>query len=280
MRPETDRPRLVFLGTGGGAHSERCHAAIVFQPAPGRVLLLDTGGGFEVVRQLKRAEIDLRGVTRIFLSHRHSDHITGLEPLLLHIGLQAMWGQRTAADVHVYAHPEVLAACQTMIETMASGAIELLAAAGAQLRWQPVLADGAAVEVWPDVHLTAFAADHIPDDGSCLGCVVSFAGPNGPRRIVYSGDSRPTAAIGRHALGAEALIHEAGGVDAQSAPVYRSGHTTAGEAARLATAAGVRRLYLCHVPQDGVIPAMLAEARLHFHGAVAVPQDLEAFSLE
>ncbi|MDQ3700039.1 MAG: MBL fold metallo-hydrolase, partial [Chloroflexota bacterium] len=228
MTPQTSCPRLVFLGTGGGAHAERCHAAIAFQLAPGRVLLLDTGGGFEVVRQLKRAGIDLGEVTRIFLSHRHSDHLAGLEPLLLHIALQAMRARRTAADVHVYAHPQVLTASQVVIEAMASSAIEFLATAGARVHWLPILPHGAPVEVWPDVRLTAFPADHIPDDGSCLGCAVELVAAERPYRVVYSGDTRSTAALGNYVQGADALIHEVGGVDAQSDAVGRAGHTTAG----------------------------------------------------
>ena len=100
-------PWMVFVGSGGGAHGTRCHAAIAVGVAPQRVLLLDTAGGFEVVAGLKRAEIDLLAVTRIFLSHRHSDHLLGLEPLLLHIGLDAMWSHRRVGEVRVYGEAAV-----------------------------------------------------------------------------------------------------------------------------------------------------------------------------
>jgi ribonuclease Z len=278
-RSRVAAPRLVFLGTGGGANAERCHAAIAVQLAPQRVILLDAGGGFEVVRQLRRAGIDLAGVTRIFLSHRHSDHILGLEPLLLHIGLQAMQTGRRAEDVCVYGHPEVLAAARTMIEAMASFAPQFLASSGIRLSWQAMTPD-IAVTVWPGVRLTAFDADHLPEDGTSFGCVLSFGGQNDVRRLLDSGDTRPTAVLERHARGADTLIHEAGGLDAQGDLVRRSGHSTAGEAARLAAAAGVRSLFLNHVPRDCLVPALLSEARHYFHGPVAVPADLDTFALE
>jgi ribonuclease BN (tRNA processing enzyme) len=272
-------PRLLFLGTGGGAHVERCHAALALQLTPQRVLLLDTAGGFEVVRQLRRAGVDLETVTRIFLTHRHSDHLAGLEPLLLHAGLEAMHRGGRAADVAVYGHPDVLGAARTVLVAMASIGEQLLAGAGVRLDWLP-LCPGAPVDLWPGVQLTAFPADHIPEDGTALGCAVAWEEDGRRRCLVYSGDSRPTAALRRYARGADVLIHEAGGVDAQKDLVWRSGHSTAGEAARQAAAAGVGRLFLCHVPHDGAVPFLLDEARRHFRGPVAIPDDLDAYDLE
>jgi ribonuclease Z len=271
-------PRLLFLGTGGGAHADRCHAAIALQLDPARVFLMDTAGGFEVVRQLRRAGIRLGHVTRIFISHRHSDHLAGLEPLLLHIGLEAMRAGTRVEDITVYAHPQVLDAARAILKSMASTGEQLLAAAGSRVSWCPV-ADGAPAELWPDVALTVFPADHIPDDGTALGCAVSWGGEGRRWRLVYSGDSRPTASLRRHARGADVLVHEAGGVDAQKSIVFRSGHSTAGEAARQAAAAGVGRLFLCHIPYEAAVPSLLDEARSHFRGPVAVPDDLDAYEL-
>ncbi len=272
--------RIVFVGTGGGAHPTRCHAAIAVQVAPERVLLLDTGGGFEVVAGLKRADVSLGAVTRIFLSHRHSDHLLGLEPLLLHIGLQAMWSGRPAPAVHVYGAPAVLEAARTLLDVVASYAVQFIEDGGGRVAWCDLHA-GRSVELWPDAHLTPFLADHIPDDGTNLGCAVDLrpaARPEGVR-LVYSGDSRPTAALRQAAAEADVLIHEAGGLDAQQQRVALAGHSTAGEAARQAREAGVARLFLHHVPDDDGVPALLAEARRHFPGPVYVPQDGASFPL-
>jgi ribonuclease BN (tRNA processing enzyme) len=272
--------RIVFVGTGGGAHPTRCHAAIAIQVTPERVLLLDTGGGFEVVAGLQRAGVPLGAVTRIFLSHRHSDHLLGLEPLLLHIGLQAMWSGRPAPAVQVYGAPAVLDAARTLLDVVASYAIQFIEDGGGRVEWRDLHA-GQSVELWPDAQLTSFLADHIPDDGTNLGCAVDLrpaAHPEG-MRLVYSGDSRPTAALRRAAAAADVLIHEAGGVDAQQERVAMAGHSTAGEAARQARAAGVTRLFLHHVPDDAGVPALLAEARRHFPGPVCVPQDGDSVPL-
>jgi ribonuclease BN (tRNA processing enzyme) len=276
---------MVFVGSGGGAHGTRCHAAIAVGVAPQRVLLLDTAGGFEVVAGLKRAEIDLLAVTRIFLSHRHSDHLLGLEPLLLHIGLDAMWSRRRAGEVRIFGEPRVLAAAQAILDAVASSAPQLIADAGGQVVWVPVAAQRT-VAAWPDVALTPFAADHVPDDGTSLGCSVDLDGAlfgpgvrETPYRLAYSADSRPAAALVCAAAGADVLIHEAGGLDAHQAQVSRAGHSTAGEAGRQATAAGAGRLFLFHVPNDGLVPDLLREARGAFSGPVEVAEDGQAHSL-
>jgi ribonuclease BN (tRNA processing enzyme) len=276
---------MVFIGTGGGAHATRCHAAIAVGVAPERVLLLDTAGGFEVVAGLKRAKVDLLAVTRIFLSHRHSDHLLGLEPLLLHVGLEAMWSRRPAGEVRVYGEARVLAAAKAILEAVASSAPQLIADAGGQVVWEPLVAERS-VALWPDVRLTPFSGDHVPDDGSSLGCSVDLdgglfaaGGRETPFRLAYSGDTRPAPALVRAAAGADVLVHEAGGLDVKQAAVSRAGHSTAGEAARQAVAAGAGRLYLFHVPSDAAVAELLSEARGAFPGPVDVPADGEVHAL-
>src|SRR5437773_408543 len=70
----------------------------------------------------------------------------------------------------------------------------------------------------------------------------------GGHRIVYSGDTRPSTALTEAARGADLLIHEVGGLDAQADRVHLPGHSTAGEAGRIAAEAGVRALALTHIP--------------------------------
>jgi ribonuclease Z len=71
----------------------------------------------------------------------------------------------------------------------------------------------------------------------------------------------------------DVLVHEAGGLDEQAADVHRQGHSTAGDAGRAAKAAGVGRLILSHVPIEGLVEPMLAEAQATFGGPVQVARD-------
>jgi ribonuclease Z len=269
---------LIFVGTGGGAHVDRAHLCVAIEFAPGDVMLLDTSGGFEILRQLKQAGIDLAAIRSIFVSHRHSDHIGGLEPLLLHVGLQALASGRHAEELVVYGHPATLQAGQTLLECTASSVPRLFGMTGERLRWEPLQA-GERLALSDSRYLTPFAVDHEPRGDTCLGCRVEFEQGGRNWGIVYSGDTRPSPELAARARGADVLIHEAGGVDAAAETVHRAGHATAGEAARLAAQAGAQRLFLTHLPEEEIVEQVLEEARRFYPGPVAIPGDLDTFDL-
>jgi ribonuclease BN (tRNA processing enzyme) len=103
-----------------------------------------------------------------------------------------------------------------------------------------------------------------------MGCLLDLGGV----RIAYSGDTRPTRRLIEVAQNADVLLHEAGGLDARSSEVHRLGHSTAGDAGRAATAAGVARLVLTHLPSEHLAEPMVAEARAAFAGPVELARDL------
>ncbi len=270
--------RIIFVGTGGGAHIDRNHECIALQFTPDDVMLLDTAGGFQVLRHLKQAGIDLATIHSVFISHRHSDHIGGLEPLLLHIGLHALATGRRAKEFVVYGHPDVIAAGQQLLECMVSIAPHLFEMTGEKLRWVPVT-PGKRISVREGLHLTPFTVDHEPLGDTCQGCRVEFEQGGREWSVVYSGDTRPTPEVDKYAQGADILIHEAGGVDSHADMVHVTGHSTAGEAARLATKAGVRRLFLTHLPHEQILQQVLEEARRFYGGPVSIPYDLDTLDM-
>jgi len=68
--------RVLFLGTGE-AFSERANTSILVNEE----VLLDCG--FTTLMQLRKANINLRNIKIIFISHFHGDHYFGLPALLL-----------------------------------------------------------------------------------------------------------------------------------------------------------------------------------------------------
>ncbi|HPR66806.1 MAG TPA: ribonuclease Z, partial [Methanothrix sp.] len=107
-------------------------------------------------------------------------------------------------------------------------------------------------------------------------------GPVRPgRKVVYTGDSRPTPEVEEASRDADLLIHD-GSLDEELADwAVETMHSTAGEAALLAERAGARKLVLTHISSrysDDVSP-LLADARRHFSD-VLVAEDLMKIELK
>ena len=104
--------------------------------------------------------------------------------------------------------------------------------------------------------------------------------PRRGRRIVYTGDTAPCQATEVFAHEADLLVHEATFLDDELARARETGHSTARQAAEVASAAGVKLLALTHLstryfPRDirdearAVFPDTLVPPRLrHDRGAV------------
>jgi ribonuclease Z len=268
--------RVRLLGTGGAANEARHQAALLVEwgeaTAGGRILL-DAGNGLDTVRLLIAAGCEPATVRDIFVSHQHADHVGGLEPLLLWSVIRALGARGRPPDDEtcVYADRRVLADIEHLFQATITAAPRLF---GDRLRWVEAV-DGVAVALRGGAQLTTFPVDHEPLGGGARGCVVEQGGA----RLVYSGDTRPTVQVIEAARGADVLIHEAGGLDAHADGVHRLGHSTGGDAGRVARAARVGRLVLTHLPSDALAEPMLAEARAAFGGPVDLGTDLALIEL-
>ncbi len=263
--------RVRLLGTGGAANEARHQAAVLVEwgaGARGGRILLDTGSGLDIVRLLIAAGCEPAEVRDLFVSHQHTDHVGGLEPLLLWSIIRTLskQGRPIGDQTRVYADRRVLADIERLFGATVSAVPRLF---GDKLRWVEA-ADGASMTLRGGARLTTFLVDHEPPGGGALGCVVDQGGT----RLVYSGDTRPTDRMIKAARGADILIHESGGLDANAAEVHRLGHSTGGDAGRVAAAARVGRLVLTHFPADLLAAPMLAEARAAFGGPVELATDL------
>jgi ribonuclease Z len=84
-------------------------------------------------------------------------------------------------------------------------------------------------------------------DGRTVGPDDLVGPPRPGRLLVYTGDTRPCAAVVDAAQNADLLIHEATFGQEEKDRARDTDHSTAVEAAQVALAAGVRKLALTHV---------------------------------
>jgi ribonuclease BN (tRNA processing enzyme) len=280
---QSERTRLILLGTGGGPRPRRASSAPAHVITKGgAAYVVDCGDG--VARQLVLAGIPLASLRHIFITHHHSDHNADYGNLLL---LAWTAGLRTRVDTW---GPSPLEKMTRLFFEMNAYDVSTRIADEGRVPLSPLvyvheLSDGGVILEDENVKVTAALVDHPP-----VVPAFGYRFDGRDRSIVISGDTAPSDNLIKLARGADVLVHDA----LYKPAVHRlvanvpnatslrksilSHHTTAEDAGRVARAAGVKLLVLSHlVPADDptVTNQMWIDAaRKHFGGSIVVGRDL------
>jgi ribonuclease Z len=236
-------------------------------------LLLDCGEGTQ--RQMVAAHIGFSKVKLVLLTHLHGDHVLGTPGLIQSMTLQRreeqldIYGPRGTHDflqgvsntlggpgfpvaVNELNEPGVIYKSKRFhIETCrATHRLEAWSYAVVESprpgRFHPDKAKKLEVPegvLWKRLQ----EGEDVEVDGVVVkSCDVCDA-PRPGRRIVYTGDTKPSDSIVELARGADLLIHEATFGDELSERAEEDGHSTVSQAAGVAARAGVKRLILTHI---------------------------------
>jgi len=296
---------LTFLGTGGSVPTTKRNTLSIALRLGPEVLMFDCGEGTQ--RQLMASSVSFMKITNIFITHLHGDHFLGLPGLI-----QSMNFYGREAPLRIYG-PQGTA---KMVEAVLGLGIfdRQYEVEGHDLvPGNAVKGDGYNVEAFRASHTVpalgyAFQEDDRPGrfdperaqalgvkegpsfsrlvEGSSVKVGHSMVTPEmvmGPPRkglrLVYSGDTAPCPELRVACEGADVLIHEATVASDLESKAREFGHSTARDAASLASEAGIGVLYLVHISgrYDGSEP-LLDEARGIFSNTT-IPNDLDTFVL-
>ena len=264
--------RVRFLGTAAARPTVARNVAGIAVLREGRSLLWDCGEGTQ--RQIMRFGTGF-SFSEIFVTHAHADHFLGLPGLLRTLGLQGreeamtIYGPRAAQRVLTRAIHLGVERVSFSVEVkglepgerveFGDWAVQAfrvdhgIQALGYALvesaRPGRFDVDEARRLGVPDGPL--FGRLHRGEAVEAGGRVVrpeQVVGPPRPgRKVVYTGDTRPSPETVEMARGADLLIHDATFGDEERRRARETGHSTAADAARVAVRAGARRLALTHV---------------------------------
>jgi len=293
--------KVTFLGTGGSYPTIRRNVTAHHVRVKGESLLFDCGEGTQ--RQLQRSAAGF-SAHRIFISHTHLDHVSGIPGYLGTLGLL-----RRTEPVRIYGPLGSRAYLQVLVG-LAGGLdydVELQELDAGQV----VASEGFRVVAGRVEHAGLCLGFRVEEDerrgsvdlerakaagiqpGPNLGRLLDqgsieidgrtvrkeeIIGPSRPGRVVvYSGDTRPCRSLTDLARGADLLIHEATFSAELQAEAIARAHSTAREAAQTARDAGVKKLALTHMsPRHQETPELiLRDARAVFPDCF-VPDDLES----
>lgn len=248
---------LALLGTKGGPairpNSTMPTAHLLH--LNGQSIVVDCGLG--VSRGITDQGMDLKTLSVIFITHMHSDHYLELGPML-----HTAWTAGLKTPVTIYGPDGIDSYWQGFLLSMKADIDLRIADEGrpdlAALITihtidvdTPIYLDGITVKAMRTVH---------PPLIDCYA--LSFQ--SDARHVVFSGDTAYLPALADFAKGADLLVHEAMLVEALDALMARIGngdgrlmthllqsHTTAADAGKIATSAGVKALAINHlVPSD------------------------------
>ncbi|CAN5359877.1 ribonuclease Z [soil metagenome] len=264
---------LRFLGTSASRPTVERNVSSIALIREGETILFDCGEGTQ--RQMMRYGITF-ALDEIFFTHLHADHILGVIGLCRTLALQGrtepmrMYGPRGCEKVLRRAlalgsdreeFPVTISEC-TPGEALKRGAYSIVPFgvrhAGPSLgyalieddrlgRFNPDRARELGVpegRMWGELHRGRSVQ---LDEGRTVRAE-DLVGPARPgRRVVITGDCLPSATTVEIAQGADLLVHESTFGEEEAARAAETGHSTAKQAAEVASRAMVRQLALTHL---------------------------------
>lgn len=261
---------ITVLGSGGSTPTPQRSLPSVAVHIEGDVLLLDCGEGAQ--RQMMRLGVSYAKVKAIFISHLHLDHFLGVFGLMETLRLNG----RTE-PVEVFAPPGARRAL-TALKPMPLLVIhEVPAGFGAgkplyslnehdvyavDVSHGPTPALGFVVRQRERLRFHEAKAKKLGLAGPLFTQIqkegkvavgkktvkladVTYSAPG--RSIAYSGDTTYCPALVKASKEADLLIHESTFCEGQRDLAVERHHSTAGDAARVAKEAGVKKLLLTHL---------------------------------
>ena len=198
-----DYLEITLLGTGTPRLSAERYGSATLIQAGGKYFLFDAGRG--AVIRLHQADITPDQIEQVFITHLHSDHITGLDDLWI-----TGWIYQRPSALKVYG-PEgtkhTIDALRSMYHKDIHYRTSNVRHEHAQLLSEEVT-QGVIYQA-SGVTITAFYVDHKPVEPA-LGYRLDF----GDRSVLISGDTTYSDNLIKHAQDVDVLIHEIAGSDA------------------------------------------------------------------
>lgn len=296
---------ITFLGTGGSWPTVKRNVPAVAIKRGGEILLFDCGEGTQ--RQIQKSRLSYMQISKIFITHYHGDHFLGLpgliqtmqlndreEPLYIYgpRGLKRLVSQILSLGYFTPTYEVIVTELDDKSTVKFEGYVIKTLRVDHNV---PTLAycleenerpgrfnKEKALELGiPEGPLfsklqrgeTIVVGDREITPGMVLG-------PKRPgRKIVISGDTRPSEELIDFAKNADVLVHDATFHSELEDIAIEYGHSTARQAAEIAKKANVERLFLTHIsPRYLDSKPLELEAKEVFKNSM-VPRDFQSFEI-
>jgi ribonuclease Z len=295
---------VVFLGTAGSMPTAQRAPSSLLVRRGGERLLVDCGEGTQ--RQLLRSSVGLVELREIFFTHYHADHFLGLPGMLktfalrgrelpitiygppglreLFSSLRRIFGRLTYQYDLVELRPgEVLDRGDYAIAAFAvrhgvSGVGYALVEADRPGRFDVQTADALGVPFGPERGALQRGDPVVLADGTTVTPEAVLGPPRPGRKLVLAGDTAYAESVVEASRGADLIVHEATFTEDERDRADETLHSTAADAANVASSADAAMLALTHLSPRYFGPDILDEARTIFPETV-VPRDFDVIEV-
>lgn len=286
---------IIFLGTSSGTPTRDRNPQSILIRRGSNYLLFDAAEGTQ--KRLIEAGLGLRKDLRIFITHMHGDHCLGLPSILQSYSLMGreepleIYGPKGVSEwvvgsiillhflptypirISVVGEGTILEEREYSIRALrVNHSVETYAYSLEEKprpgKFNPNRARelGIPIKLWKRLQM----GEKVVVGGRAIDPSEVVSPPRRGRKVVISGDTRPSDRLAEFARGADVLVHEATYSDDLGDRAEETLHSTAREAAEVARRAGVGLLILTHFSaRYPDVRGMLKEAREVFPNTIA-----------
>lgn len=291
--------RVTFLGTGGSLPTAHRNPSAILVNREGELMLFDCGEGTQ--QQMMRAKTGMMKLSSIFITHLHADHILGIPGLVQTMSFQGRTDplfiytpERSADTIEYltrvgYTRPKFEVQVTELLpdDVVEVDEYDIIAirtehnvpSIGYVLSEHPRTGRfnrERAIElgVPPGPLFSRLQrGESVVVDGTTVHPEDVLGSPRPGRRIVYTGDTRPTDEVLEASRGADLLIHDSSLAHDLIGWARETMHSTAREAALLAKEAGVQELILTHISSRYADPSPILDDAREVFDRVRVARD-------
>ena len=279
--------RVTLLGTGTPTpRLERLGPATLVE-AGSEKLLFDAGRGVPI--RLEQVRIPVARLDALFITHYHSDHVSGIPDVWLSGWLPGSGGRaRPFRVIGPTGAKELMSSLEKAYaaDVRIRIADQKLNPAGASIVVDEFASDGVVYER-SGVRVTAFEVDHGDAIKPAFGYRIDYRG----RSALISGDTRFSENLIRNGMGVDLLVHAIAGAKPEllQDPVIRlilDHHTLPPQAATVFNRTKPRLAVYTHIVQQRTasvspptVEEIVADTRKTYSGPLQVGEDLMSFDI-
>lgn len=296
--------RVITLGTRAGpnptVHRAQSSNLLIVN---GARYVIDAGDG--VTRRLTRLGTNFRNIGEIFITHPHSDHISGLGALM-----SVVYDANRTTPVNIYGPPGTAASVKGLLEFLAVNSDIRISDGTKVIPADKLFSshDTGIGMIFQDANVKVTAVEnthfHFPPGSPGYGKYKSYSyrfdAPD--RSVVFTGDTGPSEAVAALAKSADLLVSEVtGSLDEYKETQIKNGrwqsmtpeqqagslrhmaqeHLTPDEVGKMAARAAVKAVVLTHLPATADpkddYRRFIEQVQKQYSGPVFVASDLMEF---